>query len=176
MKANNATAWYNRGNALAHLGQYQKAIQAYDKALTLDPHLEDARFNADLLKQLLNNANTAPMPQETSSVSEKSPPPFKQNYKNKQNNPDNNPAIPSPQDNTIPAANTPQNTAPSPDNPSQNSPTPGSPNPNDSIPSVPGTYQDQQQQQSLQNIDDDPGGLLQRKLSRDYARSQQQGD
>ena len=44
---------YNEGNALAHLGQYEKAIEAYNRALSLDPTNKDAKFNRDLLQTLL---------------------------------------------------------------------------------------------------------------------------
>ena len=42
-------AHYNRGNALAGAGQISPAIEAYERALELDPEHEDARFNRDLL-------------------------------------------------------------------------------------------------------------------------------
>jgi len=44
---------YNRGNALARSGDLKEALAAYEKALALDPSLEDARFNRDLVKKLL---------------------------------------------------------------------------------------------------------------------------
>ena len=44
-------AHYNRGNALAGAGQISPAIEAYERALELDPEHEDARFNRDLLMQ-----------------------------------------------------------------------------------------------------------------------------
>ena len=34
---NTDQGYYNQGNALAHMGQYEQAIKAYDKALTLNP-------------------------------------------------------------------------------------------------------------------------------------------
>ncbi|MEA3347703.1 MAG: VWA domain-containing protein [Pseudomonadota bacterium] len=46
-------AHYNRGNALAHSGELEKAIEAYDQALQADPSLEDARFNRELVEKLL---------------------------------------------------------------------------------------------------------------------------
>lgn len=47
-----ADAQYNQGNALAHLGEYEAAVEAYNRALELDPDMEDARFNRDLVEQL----------------------------------------------------------------------------------------------------------------------------
>jgi Ca-activated chloride channel family protein len=47
-----ADALYNRGNALAQLGQYEQALAAYDEALDLQPGMEDAQFNRDLIAQL----------------------------------------------------------------------------------------------------------------------------
>ena len=46
-----AEAHYNRGNALAGAGQFNPAIEAYERALELDPDHDDARFNRDLLLQ-----------------------------------------------------------------------------------------------------------------------------
>lgn len=48
-----AEAQYNRGNALARSGELQAAIGAYDRALELEPGHEDARFNRDLVADLL---------------------------------------------------------------------------------------------------------------------------
>ncbi len=44
---------YNRGNALAHAGKIQEAIQSYAEALRLDPNDEDARFNKEYLEKQL---------------------------------------------------------------------------------------------------------------------------
>ena len=51
-KLDSADAHYNRGNALAQLGEFDAAVKAYERALALDPEMEDARFNRDLVKQL----------------------------------------------------------------------------------------------------------------------------
>lgn len=45
---------YNRGNALARAGQLEEAISAYQQALEQQPDFEDARFNQQLVQQLLN--------------------------------------------------------------------------------------------------------------------------
>lgn len=44
---------YNRGNALARAGELEKALSAYDQALKLNPQMEDARFNRQLVEKLL---------------------------------------------------------------------------------------------------------------------------
>ncbi|MEM9402617.1 MAG: VWA domain-containing protein [Pseudomonadota bacterium] len=44
---------YNFGNAMTRLGQFESAIQAYERALELDPDDEDAAYNRDLVKELL---------------------------------------------------------------------------------------------------------------------------
>jgi Ca-activated chloride channel family protein len=46
-------AHYNRGNALAHAGDLQGALKAYDAALKRDPHNEDARHNRDVVEKAL---------------------------------------------------------------------------------------------------------------------------
>ncbi len=47
-------AAYNRGNALAHSGDLQEALKAYDAALARNPDNRDARHNRDLVAQALN--------------------------------------------------------------------------------------------------------------------------
>ncbi|MGC2166832.1 MAG: VWA domain-containing protein, partial [Gallionella sp.] len=46
-------ARYNRGNALAKQGQLQEALKAYDEALKHDQKNADAKFNHDLIEELL---------------------------------------------------------------------------------------------------------------------------
>lgn len=48
-----ADAQYNLGNALAKLGRYSDALKAYDRALQLDSHNEDARINRKAVEEAM---------------------------------------------------------------------------------------------------------------------------
>lgn len=50
-----ATSHFNRGNALAHAGELEKAIEAYEQSLALNNDSPDASFNKSLVEQLLKN-------------------------------------------------------------------------------------------------------------------------
>ena len=43
---------YNLGNAMAQMGQYASAIDAYEQVLEMEPDNEDARYNLDFVKNL----------------------------------------------------------------------------------------------------------------------------
>ncbi|MDX2428494.1 MAG: VWA domain-containing protein [Xanthomonadales bacterium] len=47
-----AASHYNRGNSMAQTGEFEAAIAAYDAALALEPEMEDAIFNRDLVEQM----------------------------------------------------------------------------------------------------------------------------
>ncbi len=53
----NAEALYNKGNAYAQLKQWQAALDAYDRALSLQPKHEDAKYNRELVQQQLQQAS-----------------------------------------------------------------------------------------------------------------------
>ena len=52
-KLQTGQGYYNQGNALAHLGRYEQAIDAYNKALALKPKDGDSLYNRKLVKDLL---------------------------------------------------------------------------------------------------------------------------
>ncbi|MDG1165028.1 MAG: VWA domain-containing protein [Porticoccaceae bacterium] len=49
---NTADAHYNRGNALARSGELEAAVKAYDRALELQPDMKDAQANRELVEKL----------------------------------------------------------------------------------------------------------------------------
>ena len=50
---NTEQGYYNEGNALAHLGKYEQAIEAYNKALNIKPNDKDALYNRKLVRNLI---------------------------------------------------------------------------------------------------------------------------
>ncbi len=55
IRANDAVSAYNLGNCYVQLGYYALALEAYQQALAIDPLLEDAQHNADIIRQILSN-------------------------------------------------------------------------------------------------------------------------
>ena len=50
---NTEQGYYNQGNALAHMGKYELALDAYNKALSINPNDQDALYNHKLITELL---------------------------------------------------------------------------------------------------------------------------
>ncbi|HSD70961.1 MAG TPA: VWA domain-containing protein [Woeseiaceae bacterium] len=61
---------YNLGNALARLGQFESAIDAYEQALKIDPEMEDAIYNRDLLKDIVQQQQDSQNDQQGGQQSE----------------------------------------------------------------------------------------------------------
>lgn len=53
VRANDAVSQYNLGNCYVQLGYYELALEAYMRSLSIDPQLDDARHNAEIMRQLL---------------------------------------------------------------------------------------------------------------------------
>jgi Ca-activated chloride channel family protein len=53
-----ADSLYNFGNALARMGELEPAIDAYERALELDPEVADAAYNRDLLKDTMEQQDS----------------------------------------------------------------------------------------------------------------------
>jgi len=61
---------YNLGNALARLGKFESAIHAYEQVLEINPNNEDAQYNRDVLKELLDQQQQSESAQNQESSSQ----------------------------------------------------------------------------------------------------------
>ena len=52
-------AWYNKGLALGNLGRHEAALEAYDKALEINPDLTEPQTNRDILLKRIEKGNTS---------------------------------------------------------------------------------------------------------------------
>lgn len=59
LRAGDPRSTYNLGNAYARLGYFELALQAYLGTLAADPSHQDARFNADLMREALGNRDSS---------------------------------------------------------------------------------------------------------------------
>lgn len=135
--------YYNRGNALAHLGDYEAAIQAYQAAIKLNPSDQDAIYNKALLEKLLKQKK-----QEEQSQSRQDQ---KKSDQKKEKNKSQADKSNKREEKTKEKPTT------SKENQRQKQ------------------EQKQADQQWLNQIPDEPAGLLQRKFRRDHQRYQQAG-
>ena len=59
LQSNSAESFYNQGNALAFQQKFERALLAYEQALTMKPNFEDAKINKQLIQSyLLENVNS----------------------------------------------------------------------------------------------------------------------
>ncbi len=193
----NQTAYYNLGNTLAHLGQYQQAIAAYDKALASKPDDEDARFNRQLLMDFLQQqaqkqsaqkpqdkqapANTPPQKgqsqaDQANTAAKQSPTEAETKQQGAQQHPQaqpttakHPPAEPSPP--AVPSTHAPTEPAQSQpaDAPAEQ---PAASSSTDASSSASQREAREAQSQWLRLIPDEPGGLLREKFRRDYLHMQ----
>ncbi|MGQ7843169.1 tetratricopeptide repeat protein [Granulosicoccus sp. 3-233] len=56
IRASDPVSAFNLGNCYVQLGYHELALEAYQHALSMDPSLEDASHNAELMRQLLAKA------------------------------------------------------------------------------------------------------------------------
>ncbi|WP_077045457.1 tetratricopeptide repeat protein [Pseudomonas sp. KK4] len=69
-EGNDASAHYNRGNALAKSGDLEAALDAYEQALERQPDLRPALTNKALVESLLKQKNTPPSAEPDKDASE----------------------------------------------------------------------------------------------------------
>jgi Ca-activated chloride channel family protein len=78
-----ATGYFNQGNALANMGQIDKAINAYKQALALNPSMADATYNKALLEKMQQQSK-----QNQQNNNQQNNNDQQQNQNNQQNNSD----------------------------------------------------------------------------------------
>ena len=53
VQPNDLDRYYNQGNALAQAGEFEKALESYEQALTYDPEDEDTLYNKNIVEEAL---------------------------------------------------------------------------------------------------------------------------
>lgn len=206
----NADAHYNRGNALAKNGAYDEALQAYQRALELQPDHEDARYNKQQVEQAQQNQQNENQQSSEDESDSNEPPENDQSDTNKtddnqsgdskpQNDQSSNSQSEEDKSENDQATGDQRNSNPGNDEQSGQSPPPTEPDnsqpesasdsteqqaqaqqaadkPDGESADEPLDLQQQQTQQWLKKIPDDPGGLLRRKFQYQYGREPRQDE
>jgi Ca-activated chloride channel family protein len=82
--SDSAEAWYNQGNALAHLGKYPEAVQAYQQALARHHPWTEAEDNLALVQSLIPKADKKKKDEEQETAPNLPPDQVKFDEKGKQ--------------------------------------------------------------------------------------------
>lgn len=164
---------YNLANTLAHLNQYQQAIDIYNAILKQNPNHKDATFNRDLLKKLLEQQQNQSQDSNQNDNQQKKPSNQEQEEQNKNQQKSENK---NKQDNKNhhDDKQPPEETKNNADDP-QEKPT----KTQDQAQDQAQQKQEQEQQankQWLKLIPDDPGGLLKQQFLRDHLRRTSQDE
>lgn len=184
------SADYNRGNALARAGKLEEALEAYEQALASEPDNEDAQFNRDLVKQLLEQQEQE---QSGDNGDESSDQDGDQQQQNKQQNSqggsdgqnqDGEPSdqsgdnrSDSPQDNQQQDGEEEgEQDQPADRNPDDEDPSEGERQQSQAPAELDGSPLTQGQEQWLRRVPDNPGGLLRRKFLQQYQERQTPSD
>lgn len=176
----NAATHFNRGNALAHANALAESIAAYDRALDIDPGMEDAEFNKEIVERLLDQKNQQSSSREQNgqqSEQQENPrqdEPANQQASNQENYPQSSQNNqPDSDKETSEQLDSPekQNTSNS-EQQKQVETASENTKKQDSKPAesqFPMSEQQQALEQWLKRIPDDPGGLLRRKFAHQYS-------
>ena len=192
-----ADDWYNQGNALAKTGNLPAALKAYQQAIEIEPDQADARFNKELVEEALQKQEKEQEKQEqekqeqekqgqdeSGESDQQQPSEDKSGSSDKENDKsqDQTPASPSEPQDKDKEQNAQDKSAVDKDNsPETNSATQPSdaetaeeqPEEKNSVASEPADEMPESAEQResrllLQQIPDDPGGLLRRKFYYQY--------
>ena len=165
IQQDSADGHYNRGNALAKSGDLDGAIEAYDRALQLEPEMEDAQANRDLIEKLKqqqdqqqssdqNNQQNQDQQQSKSDQSQdQSQEPQQSEYQEPQQS-----------ENQEPQQSENQEPQQSEDKEPQQEQEQAQEQPANAEPSEEEQQNQQEIEQMLRQVPDDPGGLLREKF------------
>ncbi|WP_439888945.1 VWA domain-containing protein [Pseudomonas sp. MBLB4123] len=176
-QGSDATAHYNRGNALAHSNELEAALEAYDQALALQPDLLQAQKNKALIEQLLQGQPPQPQEQEQDQAEAQNDPAEAKSAQVGQ--PEGQPASPQPGQ---PPPGGPQEPAaqsqPSQGEEASPEPEPTQPSDSDAVERSAAEALDGERRQALEQwlrqIPDDPAELLKRKFWYQQQQRQEQ--
>ncbi len=172
-----ADGYYNAGNALAQMGQYQQAIAQYDQALAINAQHEDALYNRRLVQAMLDQQKAQDKAQQKDKQQDKpsqgkgedkQPSASSQHEENQKSKQQSSPSKEKKQDSATPSS--PKKTD------SANVKQHAKEKAKQSLKQLPMTRAEREQQKAneqwLQLIPDDPGGLLREKFRRDHLKKQ----
>jgi Ca-activated chloride channel family protein len=161
-----ADAAYNEGNALAHKGELQPAIKAYDRALAIEPTHADALHNRKIIEALLQQDKQDKQDKQDQDKPDQDKP--------DQGKPDQDKPDQDKPEQDKPEQDKPEQDKPEQDKPEQDKPDQDKPKPAKKTEAEMREARERQQEneQWLRLIPDDPGGLMREKFRRDYLRKQ----
>lgn len=164
-----ADGYYNLGNALAFNGDYQAALDAYDRSLDLAPDNEDARHNREIVERLLEEQQSAEQENESNGDDGTNPENSGQPQDGGQ-----------PQDAQDQQQSQGEQADQPPDSEPQESDQPNTQDDNQQAEAQEGdSNRDERQdalEQWLRRVPDDPGGLLRRKFQYETNQRLRRGD
>lgn len=177
------SAGYNRANALARAGKLEEALSAYDQLLAQQPDHEDARFNRDLVSQLLEQQQQQDQSGQEGDQSDRQEGDDQQDSGSQSG--DQNPSGDNQSQSDSPDSQPPQDGQQEPASEADEEQQQGEPDPGQSddpqqraqAPAELDTNPlSQGQEQWLRRVPDDPGGLLRRKFLQQFQQRDSQTD
>ena len=161
IQQDSADGHYNRGNALAKSGDLDGAIEAYDRALQLEPEMEDAQANRDLIEKLKQQQDQQQDQQQSSDQNNQ------QNQDQQQSKSDQSQdqsQEPQQSENQQPQQSEDQEPQQSEDQEPQQEQEQAQEQPANAEPSEEEQQNQHEIEQMLRQVPDDPGGLLREKF------------
>ena len=157
IQQDSADGHYNRGNALAKSGDLDGAIEAYDRALQLEPEMEDAQANRDLIEKLKQQ-------QDQQQSSDQNNQQNQDQQQSKSDQSQDQSQEPQQSENQQPQQSENQEPQQSEDKEPQQEQEQAQEQPANAEPSEEEQQNQQEIEQMLRQVPDDPGGLLREKF------------